>query len=223
MNQTINSIGKQLITNLFPFCLFIFLLSNVSTGEVLGQLSVVAHSHSFVRNYPKEEYNGANQNWAIAQDEHGVLFFGNTYGLLEFNGADWILHSTPNITFIRSVYVDTDGRIYCGSFEEFGYWQRDSYGELHYTSLSRQFLDHEALSNIDIWKIFRIGENLYLHSFSKLFIYDGEEIKIIESDDTLLPMFEYKGKPYVSNIYSGFISIDDDIGWTIGYLVHGWL
>jgi hypothetical protein len=97
----------------------ILLLANLNTGEVLGQLSVTYRSQPLIRNFPKEEYQGANQNWSIAQDKNGVLFFGNTYGLLEFNGADWILHTHPDITLVRSVYADTtDGKIYVGSFEE---------------------------------------------------------------------------------------------------------
>jgi DNA-binding CsgD family transcriptional regulator len=188
----------------------ILLLANLNTGEVLGQLSVTYRSQPLIRNFPKEEYQGANQNWSIAQDKNGVLFFGNTYGLLEFNGADWILHTHPDITLVRSVYADTtDGKIYVGSFEEFGYWQRNSLGELNYNSLSQQLLDEEDLSNVVIWKIFRIGKYLYLHSYDAIFRYDGEGIETIE-DDAIQPMFEYKGKPFVSIMNRGLFSINED-------------
>lgn len=30
------------------------------------------------------DYNAGIQNWAIAQDERGVMYFGNNSGLLEF-------------------------------------------------------------------------------------------------------------------------------------------
>lgn len=31
------------------------------------------------------DYNAGIQNWAIAQDERGVMYFGNNSGLLEFD------------------------------------------------------------------------------------------------------------------------------------------
>jgi len=197
--------------NFFYISLNISLIWIFCTVEVLGQSNMIYHIQPFVRNFTKEEYKGANKNWSITQDEQGILYFGNTYGLLEFNGADWQLYTNGNISFIRSVYTDTDGKIYSGSFEEFGYWQRNSYGELYYTSLSQQLLDQEDISNSTIWKIFRIGKYLYFHSFSRIFVYDGSDINIIEKDhETFLPIFKYRGKPYVCILNSGLFSINED-------------
>lgn len=39
-----------------------------------------------VRSYSVSDYNAGIQNWAIAQDERGVMYFGNNSGLLEFDG-----------------------------------------------------------------------------------------------------------------------------------------
>lgn len=35
-----------------------------------------------VRSYSVSDYNAGIQNWAIAQDERGVMYFGNNSGLL---------------------------------------------------------------------------------------------------------------------------------------------
>lgn len=40
-----------------------------------------------VRSYSVSDYNVGIQNWAIAQDERGVMYFGNNSGLLEFDGS----------------------------------------------------------------------------------------------------------------------------------------
>lgn len=45
-----------------------------------------------VRNYSVSDYNAGIQNWAIAQDERGVMYFGNNSGLLEFDGSAWRLN-----------------------------------------------------------------------------------------------------------------------------------
>ncbi len=205
--------GRKNITGIFIFLSLIFvIISVICPTETNGQFSVVYRSQPFVKNFTKAQYGGANQNWSITEDRDGILYFGNTYGLLEFNGAEWHLHTHPEITIVRSVFADSDGKVYTGSYEEFGYWKRNSYGELYYTSLSQKLLDPEDVSNVAIWRIMRMDDYIYLHSFSKIFVYNGEEIiKIIESDNTLLPLFQYKGKPYVSILKTGLFFIDENL------------
>lgn len=48
-----------------------------------------------VRSYSVSDYNVGIQNWAIAQDERGVMYFGNNSGLLEFDGSAWRLYELP--------------------------------------------------------------------------------------------------------------------------------
>ena len=78
-----------------------------------------------VTNYSKAEYNGGNQNWDISIGDKGDVFVANNNGLLIFDGAQWVLNQLPGQTIIRSVACDYN-RIYTGSFEEFGYWLKDS-------------------------------------------------------------------------------------------------
>ena len=74
----------------------------------------------------------------IAQGEDENLYFANTTGLLEYNGENWNLYPVPNKTIVRSIKVVED-RIYTGAYMEVGYWERDKYGLLKYTSLVSKF------------------------------------------------------------------------------------
>jgi hypothetical protein len=183
----------------------------MSVEKALGQFSMVSQNRPIVKNIPGTMYMGGSSIFSIGQDTNGILYFANTYGLLEFNGAEWNLHTHPDITYVRSVYVDTDGKIYCGSYEEFGYWQRNRYGDLEYISLSQQLVKQTDVSNITIWRIFRIGKYLYLHSFSRIFVYDGVRVKTISSDQTILPLFPYRGKAYACLLDSGLYYIDENV------------
>ena len=40
-----------------------------------------------LRNYTAKETNGANQVWAIIQDRRGVLFFGTSNSVVEYDGV----------------------------------------------------------------------------------------------------------------------------------------
>lgn len=190
--------------------LSILLLCIVRGSLLPGQAHIVCRSQPFVFNYTKSQYGGATQNWSVAQDRQGILYFGNTYGLLEYNGADWHLHTDPEIRIVRTTFADRDGRIYTGSHEEFGYWQRDAYGSLYYTSISQGIPDQSEIKNTTVWRIFRSGEYLFLHSFSRIFVWDGNEVvHIFNPGNTILPMFIYRDLPYFSVMDSGLYYIDE--------------
>ena len=61
-----------------------------------------------VKNYLPRDYKAHNQNWAIVKDNRGVMYFGNSSGLLEFDGYDWNLIEVPN-GIVRSLAVDKKG------------------------------------------------------------------------------------------------------------------
>ncbi|MFR9496791.1 MAG: two-component regulator propeller domain-containing protein [Rikenellaceae bacterium] len=129
-----------------------------------------------VTNYSVSDYNSANQNWAVSQDRQGRLYFGNDSGLLEYDGANWQLYKLPTNGNIRSIYVDQKlDRIYVGSFEEFGFFCRDEFGLLHYTSLKDQTEDFE-FRNDEIWNIIELDGDIIFQSFGSLFTYDGETV-----------------------------------------------
>lgn len=80
-----------------------------------------------ITNYTVKDYEGGHQNWACAQGDDGVMYFGNNNGLLVYDGFSWELHRVPGGYIVRSVFVDGD-RVYIGSFEEFGYFIRKTDG-----------------------------------------------------------------------------------------------
>ena len=82
----------------------------------------------FVRTYTPKEYGAPEQNWAIEQDDRGVIYVGNNSGVLEYDGASWRLIKMPNNTTARSLAKDGQGRIYVGAVGEFGYLAPDATG-----------------------------------------------------------------------------------------------
>lgn len=113
--------------SLLLFCIF-SLFSSLSRGSSIPFSPIV-------RSYSVSDYNAGIQNWSIAQDDRGVMYIGNNKGLLEFDGNSWELHELPSRNIVRSVYIGKDGKIFVGSFEEFGYFERNSLDSLVYHSL----------------------------------------------------------------------------------------
>jgi DNA-binding CsgD family transcriptional regulator len=128
----------------------------------------------FVENFTKSEYSGDNQVWNITQAADNTLYFANNHYFLRYNGVKWERYSLPNKTIIRSVFADGN-RIYCGSYREFGYWERVD-GVMKYTSLAagkKYFLDND---NEEVWKIFKHSDKIYFQTFHRLYQYDGKTI-----------------------------------------------
>ena len=51
-------------------------------------LSIQAQLLPPIQSYSPDEYNAANQNWAITQSEEKDIFFANNDGLLKFKGKE---------------------------------------------------------------------------------------------------------------------------------------
>ena len=142
-----------------------------------------------ITNYTVKDYEGGHQNWACAQGDDGVMYFGNNNGLLVYDGFSWELHRVPGGYIVRSVFVDGD-RVYIGSFEEFGYFIRKTDGQMQYYSLSAGVKD-KISSNDEIWHIVRLGEKIYFQSFTGWYSYDGKAVSYMDRKSGFRPLYFY--------------------------------
>lgn len=139
-----------------------------------------------VTTYNALDYGSHAKNWSIVSDSLGYLYCANQKGLLQFDGYNWEINQLPNNGIIRSVYIDNKGYIYTGSLEEFGYWVRDEFGKLRYTSLSAK-IENFKFHNQEIWKIIEVDSCIYFHSFSDVFYY--KENKLYYTNELAAPSF----------------------------------
>jgi DNA-binding CsgD family transcriptional regulator len=128
-----------------------------------------------VTNFTKNDYRAANQNWNIAQDSKGRLYFANNDGLLRYDGSGWQVFKLPNQMGVRSIAIDNNDRIYTGSYQEFGYWESGLDGTLKYQSVSK-LLKHYSFNNDEIWRIVFYEDKVYFQSFNSFFVLDKNGI-----------------------------------------------
>jgi ligand-binding sensor domain-containing protein/DNA-binding CsgD family transcriptional regulator len=154
--------------------IFLFLLSNRIVADEIKSIGV-----PYIQNYSKAVYLSGNQNWSIAKDRNGIMYFGNAQGLLTYDGKYWQQFEMPNKQIVRSVATDPSGKVYTGSFGEFGYW-RTIGGRFKYTSLVPIIPKPYKITD-EIWKIYIDGKRTIFQSFSSIFIYEHHKIKVIKS------------------------------------------
>lgn len=155
----------------------------------------------YIENYSKSIYGAGNQNWSIAKDHHGIMYYGNAEGLLTFDGKYWQKYKMPNGQIVRSVATDQKGKIYTGCFGEFGYWAIKE-NKLTYHSLI-SLLPKGAKITDEIWKIYVDGDRVIFQSFSKILIYHNNKISIVASSKSLLFLHQVNKRFFVEILENG--------------------
>ncbi len=177
-----------------------------------------------VSNFSDSDYGAQLQNWCAEIDDDGIIYIGNNGGLLTFDGYSWECTALPRGTIVRSLLYD-NGRLYVGTFEDFGYFERNEQGEMTYISLAKE-TKAVSLENEEIWQISRLGRHIYFQSFANIFVYEPEsnvlstlpariaERPDIEGDGNMKPLFSYVicGHLYVQRTNGSFYRFEHG-GW----------
>jgi signal transduction histidine kinase/CheY-like chemotaxis protein/ligand-binding sensor domain-containing protein len=131
----------------------------------------------FVRTYDPEEYGAQEQDWAVVQDDRGVIYVGNNSGVLEYDGVSWRLIQVPNQSVVRSLAKDKEGRIYVGALGDFGYLAPDANGQTQFVSLLGQ-VPAEDRAFADVWRIFTTPQGVYFQSAQCLFRWSEGRVRV---------------------------------------------
>ncbi|MCK4662473.1 MAG: SpoIIE family protein phosphatase [Bacteroidales bacterium] len=189
---------------LFIICIFLFPLL------LSGQIN--KNGVPFTTNYSPHTYKASEQNWAVVQDNRGVMYFGNNDdGVLEYDGKNWRKIPVPNRKIVRSLAIDSLGTIYIGAVGEFGYLAPNNNGELKYNSLLVK-LDSAEKNFGDVWKTRVHNDKVYFCSVSKIIEYNikNKSIKIHKLGENFLFTFLINDDLYTGNYLNGLMKIDND-------------
>ncbi|MCE6988314.1 triple tyrosine motif-containing protein [Dyadobacter sp. CY323] len=175
-------------------------------------------------NFPSSLYKAHNQNWAIDQSIDHLIYAANSDGLMEYDGASWKLYPLPDGQIVRTLLCDTiavaasgkagskpvaEQRIYVGGFSEFGYWKKESDGQLRYYSLSKK-ANLPSLKTEEIWHILKTPGHIYFQSFSKIYKYDGKTVTEVTSSWNLMFMRFVHGRILVQLIGKGLFELKEN-------------
>ena len=166
----------------------------------IGTPSIINHSRTST--------GSGTQNWAITQSNSGFLYFGNNDGILEFDGTNWNIYPVPNASVVRSVLAVGD-TIYAGAFDQIGFLAPDNNGHLKWHSLNHLIPDKYARFS-EIWHIHATTNRVIFQSFLYIFIYEDNEIKVIEPPSDLSLMHDANDVLYVADRENGIFIFEDD-------------
>jgi len=199
--ELLNSIlrMKKMKSKYYRYLLFAVLLLTTSNLD--------AQYFPFFENYSISKYNAGNQNWDITRADDGKVYVANNSGLLEYDALVWKFYQLPNKTTIRSVLAYKD-IVFSGSYEEFGYWKKDSFGELHYYSLS-DTIKEQISPNEEIWEIVKFKDKIIFSSFLNIYVYDLEKVTQLSPSSTIISSCVVDDKLYINTLNKGIFSLEN--------------
>jgi DNA-binding CsgD family transcriptional regulator len=173
-----------------------FSLESFAQSTVFGIPQIV--------NFTKDEYNAGTQNWGVIQDDNGMMVFGNNKGVLLFDGTHWDLLPMPNRTVVRSVAKGSDGRIFVGGQDEFGWLAKNEDAQVEYHSFTGQ-LAPEDRSFEDVWKIFPTEDRIFFCTQKALFVYEDDTFLVTKSPQRFQNFFFVKDQLYAQERGRGLV------------------
>jgi len=161
----------------------------------------------YIKNYSREDYKAAGQNWSITQDKRGVMYFANALGVLEFDGQKWQLIPI-NDTRVYALNINKRGRIFVGAKGEFGYLSPDSIGKLSFISLIDKIENQEDKKFNVIGKILISKNKTYFVARGKIYEYSNDKIKVIK-DKNLHQAFDVNDRIFIRIKERGLVEYKD--------------
>jgi DNA-binding CsgD family transcriptional regulator len=164
----------------------------------------------YVQNYTKAIYQSGNQNWSVTKDERGIMYFGNSEGLLTFDGKYWQSYQMPNGLIVRSVAADGNGKVYAGGFGELGYWENNKKGQLQYHSLNQLVPKQYQPINEEIWKIYVDKKQVVFQSFGSIYIYRQGKVNVVKGANPYLFLFKTDKRYFVEQVNAGLFELKNN-------------
>jgi DNA-binding CsgD family transcriptional regulator len=163
---------------------------------VLSGLKNHAQVRPPILTFNPQDYQGETQNWMLSQGKNKFIYVANNGGLLEYNGATWTQYPSPNNTILRSVKVIRN-KVYTGCYMEFGFWKRDVYGKLKYTSL-KPLLKERMIEDEQFWNIISYDKWIVFQSLNRIYLLDTitNTFKIITRKSNIDKIFSIDNKMF---------------------------
>ncbi|MBK8725604.1 MAG: response regulator [Holophagaceae bacterium] len=160
-------------------------------------------------NYEPEQFKASSQTWVAVQDRRGVLYFGNSAGVLEFDGQRWQLIPTPGNPLTRSLAAGPDGTIYYGSIGDIGYLAVSPTGKISAVSLKEALPPSERSFN-DVWQVESCADGIYFLTRSKIFRFHGGRITALPGLFASSQACVLNGTLFYADIEKGICLVDGD-------------
>jgi serine phosphatase RsbU (regulator of sigma subunit) len=190
---------------MFRLCLnlvvFIFLLSDFHS---IGQ-SVFRPP---IQQFTPRQYGQLQtpENWAVAEDMLGRMYFGNANGVLEYDGETWDFVKVKEGAFVVSLASGRNDYVFVGTEGDFGYIHPMPNGKVEYKSML-PLLENDIPDFGLIWRIWASDSLVIFQSEEAIFYYDYKDITTFLPETSFHLSFQSGSEVYVRQRDKGIYSV----------------
>ena len=183
----------------FLLIAFIYLLkhSYAYDFEIIGR--------PYIQNFTANIYLAENKNFSIIQDSSGIIYFGNTNCILEFDNNNWnkiVISGIPHLTI-------NNNRIYTAAYNDFGEIVPNKSGASTFKSL----FNTTSFYNLNFGQfenIFSLDSIIFFNNKNNIFKFQNNKVSIIYSDSLGLKSFFVHNQLFIESRSSGLLKYDND-------------
>lgn len=162
----------------------------------------------FLKNYARDEYRAHAQNFAVSSDKHGIMYFGNFAGILQYDGETWRLIPTEKGTKVSALAANSEGKIYVGARGEIGFLEAGEAGEMYFVDLMKDDESNKQEFN-EIIKIFVKNDDVFFISDRNIFSLINSEISLWTAPAEILGAFNINKLIYLQLKDKGLVAFDN--------------
>ena len=133
----------------------------------------------FISHYKRDFLNSSFGNFVVLQDKEGVIYVGNDRnGLIEFDGQRVrrvLQNGKPMSASIRDAVTDSKNTIYVGfSGTNFGYLEKNKFGQNEYISLSDQLPKKDEVTST-FWGLVVHHDTLFFQTENAVYLFKDKK------------------------------------------------
>jgi hypothetical protein len=143
----------------------------------------------FVTNYSRSFLNTVSGNWSLLQDPEGVIYIGNNNGVLVYDGQKirrvYDSEGLPKMGLTRSLLMDSKNTIYTIIGGEFGYIEKNDFGESIFKSLSENLSTKDQV-NSALWSAGVINDTVVFQSEKSVYLFKHKKFIKVQHYSSIL-------------------------------------
>ncbi len=163
----------------------------------------------YVENFDTGKDGFNLQNWCATQDSSGLIYVGNTSGLLQYDGNKWRMVESLGSDIVRALHRDSVGRICVGSRLDFGYLEPDSTGHARLHSL-RTLLPEGDRAEDEIFSIVETTRGLFFQGRNGIYLWSGgsDSLTVFRPEDRFRGLYAIGETLYTREADVGLMSLN---------------
>ncbi|MHC2993594.1 hypothetical protein OB13_19175, partial [Pontibacter sp. HJ8] len=180
----------------------------------MGSVRLLAQlGNPFIQSFPPDAYYSntyisSPQNWGIIQDNRGIIYVSNTTGILEYDGISWKLVEGTGYQGRFQFAKNSEGKIFVGSNNDFGYLAPDSAGRMQFITLLPYLKG--KYPDLSITKITALGRDVYFTDGQQIFRWTGRDFKVWKSKAGYASVLNCRNRLYAIDKARGLCVLEQE-------------